>query len=472
MERQRKLLWTKRAVILSGAVIPVLLWAHEYGPDAGYTNVPSENGNCTAAGCHAGTANSSANKGSVSVTFPNGLTYTPGVKQHLKVTIADPVQKAWGFQLTARTSTPSTMAGAFSPTDVNTLIMCAQPNLFVEQPVCLSGADKGTPGTCQAMSTPACPSGYPLQYIEHSSAGYYSTRGQTASATYEFDWTPPSSNVGNVTIYLAGNAANGDLTVNGDHIYTTTYTLTPSAANPNGPTITSVQNGASFQDGVVAGSWLTIKGTNLSTQTDTWANSIVGGKLPTTVDNVSVNVGGQPAYVYYVSPTQINALAGNIGTGSVQVQVTNSAGTASATATSLAVQPAFFQWGQYAVATHLDGSLAVANGTFQGLTTTPAKPGETIILWGTGFGPTSPAAPVGVPVPTTTTYVTASPVKVTIGGADAAVYQSQAFLAPTSAGEYQMAVTVPANAANGDLPVVATVSGAQSPSGVLLTVHN
>lgn len=471
MERQRKLFWAKAAVV--GGVIPVLLWAHEYGPDAGYSGVPNENGNCTAIGCHVGTANSGANKGSVSITFPNGMNYTPGVKQHLKVTIADPVQKAWGFQLTARTSTPSTMAGTFTPTDVNTLVMCASSNLFNELPVSLPGADKGTPGIgYQESSNPACPTGYPLQYMEHSSAGYYATRGQTGSATYEFDWTPPSSNAGNVTLYLAGNAANGDLTVNGDHIYTTTYTLTPAAANPNAPTITDVQNGASFQPGVVAGSWLTIKGSNLATTTDTWANFIVNGKLPTTVDNVSVTVGGQPAYVYYVSPTQINALVGNIGTGSVQVQVTNSAGNASASATSASVQPAFFQWGPYAVATHLDGSLAVANGTFTGLTTTPAKPGETIILWGTGFGPTSPAAPVGVPVPTTTTYVTANPVSVTLGGVSAAVYQNQAFLAPTSAGEYQMAVTVPANASNGDLPVVATINGAQSPSGVLLTVHN
>ena len=59
---------------------------------------------CATIGCHTGTPNSPANKGSVKVTFPNGMTYTPGVKQHLTVTISDPAptQRAWGFQLTAR----------------------------------------------------------------------------------------------------------------------------------------------------------------------------------------------------------------------------------------------------------------------------------------------------------------------------------------------------------------------------------
>src|SRR5580698_9847527 len=107
MERKRKLVVAKAAVIL--ATIPILLWAHEYGPDPGYCGVPNENGGaagvtCANSSCHVGTANNPANKGSVTVNFPNGLTYAPGVKQHLTVTIADPApnQAAWGFQLTAR----------------------------------------------------------------------------------------------------------------------------------------------------------------------------------------------------------------------------------------------------------------------------------------------------------------------------------------------------------------------------------
>src|ERR1700680_882509 len=102
MVRKRKIYIATTAVILG--VIPVLIFAHEYGPDAGYTNAPGELGTCAQSGCHVGKADDPANKGSVTVAFPNGQSYTPGAKQHLVVTIADPAttQKAWGFQLTAR----------------------------------------------------------------------------------------------------------------------------------------------------------------------------------------------------------------------------------------------------------------------------------------------------------------------------------------------------------------------------------
>src|SRR5947209_16384795 len=96
MDRKRKLLVAKMGVI--SAALPFLIWAHEYGPDAGYSGVPKEFGTCATSGCHTGTANNPANKGSVTVNFPNGNTYTPGVKQRLSVTIADAAQHAWGFQ--------------------------------------------------------------------------------------------------------------------------------------------------------------------------------------------------------------------------------------------------------------------------------------------------------------------------------------------------------------------------------------
>jgi uncharacterized protein (TIGR03437 family) len=121
------------------------------------------------------------------------------------------------------------------------------------------------------------------------------------------------------------------------------------------------------------------------------------------------------------------------------------------------------------VATHQDYSLAVKNGTFSGLTTVPAAPGDVIILWGTGFGPTTPSAPVGVEVPSSTTYNTASPVTVTVGAGTAVVYG--AALAPGYAGLYQVAIQIPLSLANGDYPVVATVNGAQSPGNTLITVQ-
>jgi uncharacterized protein (TIGR03437 family) len=460
MDRRRKLILAKAAVVMSA--IPILLWAHEYGPDAGYTGVPKENGNCTAIGCHVGTANNPANQGSVKINFPNGLTYTPGVKQHLSVTIADPTQRAWGFQVTARlASNSATLAGGFQSTDKNTLLMCASTNLFQEQDVAFS-----------AGKTQTCPASMPLQYIEHSLDGYNATKGQANSATYEFDWMPPATDVGNVQIYLAGNAANGDLTQNGDHIYVPApYTLTPGAGGGGSPAIATdgVVNGASFQPGIAPNSWITIQGSNFSSSTNTWDKAIVDGKLPTSLDGVSVSVGGKPAYVYFVSPGQINVLAPDAGTGSMSVTVSNAGGTsAAATATSQTASPAFFLWaGKYAVATRQDATWAVKNGTFS-TATVPAKPGDVIILWGTGFGPTTPAAPVGVQVPNDKLY-SVNGVTVTIDNQPAQVFG--AALSPGFAGLYQVAIQIPSNARDGDLPVVASAGGVQSPANVSITVQ-
>ena len=242
---------------------------------------------------------------------------------------------------------------------------------------------------------------------------------------------------------------------------------TPAFAASN-----AVVNGASFQPGIVPGSWFTIQGTNLSSTTNTWDKSIVNGNLPTNVDGVRVDVGGKPAYIYYVSPTQINALAPDVGTGSLSVTVTNGYGTsAPTTVTSQTVGPAFFLFaGKYAVATRLDFSLVGQSGAVPGVTTSPAKPGDVIILWGTGFGPTSPSAPVGVGVPSDKTYATANPVTVTVGGIPGQVYG--AALAPGFAGLYQVAIQIPPSAPDGDLAVVATVSGTQSPGGTFITVQH
>ena len=238
------------------------------------------------------------------------------------------------------------------------------------------------------------------------------------------------------------------------------------------PTIDAggVVSGASFQAGIVPGSWLTIKGTNLSpVASDTWDKAIVGGKLPTSLDGVSVNVGSKPAYVYFISPTQINVQAPDVGTGPVPVTVTTPSGTSVSTTATVATQaPAFFLWpGNQAVATRQDASLAVKNGTFAGATTVPAKPGDVLILWATGFGPTNPPVAAGIQVPSDKIYNT-SPVTVKIGTADAQVFG--AALSPGYAGLYQVAIQVPASMADGDYVIRATVSGSTSPDGVILSV--
>jgi uncharacterized protein (TIGR03437 family) len=247
--------------------------------------------------------------------------------------------------------------------------------------------------------------------------------------------------------------------------------VAPQAQSPPGPpAIASVVNAAGFQPGLVANSWVTIQGTNLAPQTDDWSHSIINGVLPTSLDGVSVTMGGKPAYVYYISPGQLNVLAPNIPAGPVTVTVTTPSGTgASFATTASAYGPAFFLWpGNQAVATRQDYSYAAKAGTFAGAATVPAKPGEVLILWATGFGPTTPPAPSGVSAPGGGSYPTASAPTVTVNNTPAIVYG--AALAPGSAGLYQIAIQVPNTLANGDWPIQASIGGALSPTGIVLSI--
>jgi hypothetical protein len=96
MSRQQKILAAKFATVLW--VIPVMIYAKADGPDPRKTGAPGDN-LCTE--CHVGTANPSGGK--VEVSFAGGLTYTPGAKQRLTVTVTDlQARGVNGFQLTAR----------------------------------------------------------------------------------------------------------------------------------------------------------------------------------------------------------------------------------------------------------------------------------------------------------------------------------------------------------------------------------
>ena len=245
------------------------------------------------------------------------------------------------------------------------------------------------------------------------------------------------------------------------------------ATPPARPVIGSVVNGASFKPGVTANALATIQGTNLAPVTDNWNNALASGQLPTSLDGVTVMFSGKPAYLTYISPTQINLIVPDVSAGNVGVVVTNNGITPTGlfnTPSSLN-GPAFFAWpGNQAVATRQDYSYAAKNGTFPGLATIAAKPGDVLILWGTGFGPTNPATPVGIPVPGDKTYSATAAPTITVNNVQATVYG--AALASGFAGLYQVAIQVPASIADGDWPIVATVGGVASPSGVVLSVQH
>jgi uncharacterized protein (TIGR03118 family) len=201
-----------------------------------------------------------------------------------------------------------------------------------------------------------------------------------------------------------------------------------------GPVVTpnSVVNAASFSAAISPGAFTSIFGSGLAATTRTWAAAdFIDGKLPVQLDGVSVTIDGKPAYVYYVSPNQIDVIVpADAASGPVPVVVTNNNHIESGpvTAQLQASAPAFFAAGEYAVATHANGSLVNA--------ATPARRGEIIVVYGTGFGATNP--PVDGLVVSSPVNLVAPPA-ITIGSAPATVM----FAGRSAAGLDQINVMIP-----------------------------
>jgi uncharacterized protein (TIGR03437 family) len=252
-----------------------------------------------------------------------------------------------------------------------------------------------------------------------------------------------------------------------------TVTLpSPTCSHPApAPAIGLVANAEGETPTIAPNTWVEIKGSNLSAPGDsrTWQGSdFVANSMPTTLDNVSAMVNSKPAFVYYISPLQVNILTPpDALSGPVQVAVAyNGATSAAFTAQAQPLSPSFFVFngGPYIAATHTNGAYIGPPSLYPGATT-PAKPGETIVIYANGFGPTN----VPVLSGSVTQSGTLSPLPVVkIGGLTATV-QFAGLVAP---GEFQFNVVIPAALANGDQSITATYGGLSTQSGTLLTIHN
>lgn len=235
------------------------------------------------------------------------------------------------------------------------------------------------------------------------------------------------------------------------------------------PSLTSVSNAASGAAAIASNAYISIFGANLAPITRNWtASDFSGTSLPTSLDGVSVTVDGKPAFVYYISPKQIDVLTPvDTATGPVAVVVTsNGLVSAATTATMNAYSPGFFLLKDNAsvAAVHSSGALVGATTLYAG-DSTPAAPGETITIFGTGFGPTNPAIANGTIVAAPQVVVTTP--TVTIGGVTATVV----YAGLVSAGVYQLDVVVPPSTAAGNAPIVATVGSVSSQSTAIVTVN-
>ncbi len=314
----------------------------------------------------------------------------------------------------------------------------------------------------------------PQQLTFFNTPGHPEYTGQTVLVSM-LGWSPDGTRlVGNV--YYEPNAGHPDAS---SHIMIFHF-ATPS------PSLSGIVSASAFGAlrSATPGSYVELYGVNLAGRTNQWGTFFNGDHAPSNVDSVTVTFAGQPGYVTYISPGQVNvqvpANAPNSGTVPVvltyegkstpplpvQMQPLNP---------GMLAPPAFNVGGkQYVVAQHGDGSY-VGGGNIPGVPTTPAKPGETITFYGIGFGPAIDASGAFLPlagqvIRSANTLV--NQVQFLFGASREPGRITYDGMAPTFTGLYQFNVTIPNDIPNGDVSLVVLLNGSSVPQNLVISVHN
>ena len=416
---------------------------------------PGEN-NCTQ--CHTGSA---VNSGSGTLKLLIGgsaaseYAYTPGATVSLLVRFSDTNAVRVGFQLTVR-----------------------------------SGDGCGQPGTLAAGTTDA---GSSIQ-IGKGTCGPSSTTVQWAtqrrprtgsSADFEVAWTPPADGAGPVTVAVAVNGANGNLSTSGDQIYTQHTTIQP-VATPSPPAISEggvvladlfseTGTGSPNAIAVAQGSGFAASGTESRAVLDDT------GRVGTLLDDTCVEVNQHRAPIFHLLPGQVNfQIPSNTGLGAATVQVLRDCGTSDEVRSNAApfqvaaVQPVFFLFSEDppTAALHSDSSIVAEVDALPGRVSRPAKGGDIVTFFGTGFGPVIPPLASGE-LAVQPRELAAESVRPMIGEIE--LPESDIFYAgaaPSFAGLYQLSVRVPETVPDGTHPFSIMLDGVQSPAGPQLIVSS
>ena len=217
---------------------------YSFNPPDGLTGAPNE-GNCTQ--CHAGNALNDSD-GSLILTIPEN--YSPGETYDIVVKLSHPGQKRWGFEMTALNSS-GTRAGTFATADGNTQVSTAGGKQYIKQTLSGVATDKAD------------------------------------SNSWTFKWTAPTTDVGTITFYAAGNAANSDFTFLGDYIYT--QKATSDAPPIYGLTLIGVGALTKQTADASSGVSYTLQLTNTGNTTDTFKLS-TSGAVAATLSRTTVSL--------------------------------------------------------------------------------------------------------------------------------------------------------------------------------------
>jgi uncharacterized protein (TIGR03437 family) len=245
------------------------------------------------------------------------------------------------------------------------------------------------------------------------------------------------------------------------------FSLTPSI------TIGGIVPVYSSANTIQPGEWVSIYGTNLAGPSATWT-----GNFPTSLGGTSVTIDGKPAYLWYVSPGQINLqVPDDATTGIVPVVVKTVNGTATSSVTLAPFAPSFLLLDTKHVTgiiVRSDGTGAYGGGGYDiigptgsslGYPTVAAKAGDSVLLFGVGFGPTSQVVPAGQAFSGAASIT--KPVSVLINN----VSVVPSFAGLSGAGLYQINLTLPSGLGIGDVTLAATVSGVPTQSNVVISLR-
>jgi uncharacterized protein (TIGR03437 family) len=281
--------------------------------------------------------------------------------------------------------------------------------------------------------------------------GFSGDGGPATEAMLNFPWGLTTDFTGSV--YIADRVNSRVRVVSGS------LTGLPTLAD------NSTVNSASLAKTIAPGTIVSISGANFAGSSLS-ASSV---PLPTVLGDTGVNFNGTAVPLFFVSNGQILAQAPfNLPAGvAVSIQVRRGSNlSAVQTANVAAVSPGIFTVDQASSA----GAVLHAADFSLVTSSSPARPGESLLIYCTGLGPlqtpvaSGSSAPSVPPLAQTTLLPT-----VTIAGLPATVTYSG--LAPGLVGLYQITVQAPTALPTGNQPVQITTGGVVSNSAMLAAAH-
>jgi uncharacterized protein (TIGR03437 family) len=204
---------------------------------------------------------------------------------------------------------------------------------------------------------------------------------------------------------LSGTIPSGVVTMSAPRVVKALFDTIPYIA----PAGVANAAGTTPQSGVAPGGIVSVFGVNLSSETLVAPD----GNLPQTLGGLTVRVGDRILPLFFVSPQQINAqVPDDLATGT-QVLTISPAGAPDVRAIFTVVRnapglfPVAVDGQAMAMAVHEDGSPVTADA--------PARPGELLTVYGTGFGPAERTRPEGFPIPQAPSYAMVDTVTLQVG---------------------------------------------------------